>query len=107
MDLVIYLVGAVVFFVLVMASIALHEIGHLLPGKAFGVKTTQYFVGFGRTLFSRRRGETEYGVKAIPLGGYVRFVGMYPPGPDHPGQVRRTRTGIFQTMTDQARAAEW
>jgi len=80
MDTLIYLAGAVAFFVLVMASIALHEIGHLVPGKLFDVKTTQYFVGFGRTLWSRRRGETEYGVKAIPLGGYVRFVGMYPPG---------------------------
>jgi membrane-associated protease RseP (regulator of RpoE activity) len=107
MDLVVYVLGAVVFFALVMASIGLHEIGHLLPGKLFGVKTTQYFVGFGRTLWSTRRGETEYGVKAIPLGGYVRFVGMYPPSKEHPGQVRKTRTGLFQTMSDQARAAEW
>ena len=107
MSFVIYLMGAVVFFVMVMASIALHEVGHLVPGKLFGVKTTQYFVGFGKTLWSRRFGETEYGVKAVPLGGYVRFVGMYPPGQDHPGQVRATRTGIFQTLADQARAAEW
>ncbi len=107
MDFVVYVVGAVVFFALVMASIALHEIGHLIPGKLFGVKTTQYFVGFGRTLWSTRRGETEYGVKAVPLGGYVRFVGMYPPGKEHPGQVRKTRTGIFQTLADQARAVEW
>lgn len=107
MSIVIYLLGAIVFFALVMASIGLHEIGHLIPGKIFGVKTTQYFVGFGKTLWSTRRGETEYGVKAVPLGGYVRFVGMYPPGKDHPGQVRSTRTGIFQTLADQARAAEW
>ena len=86
MDLVIYLGGAVVFFALVMASIGLHEIGHLVPGKLFGVKTTQYFVGFGRTLWSRRKGETEYGVKAIPLGGYVRFVGMFPPRGSGPGR---------------------
>jgi membrane-associated protease RseP (regulator of RpoE activity) len=105
MDLVIYLAGAVVFFALVMASIALHEIGHLVPGKIFGVKTTQYFVGFGRTLWSKRVGETEYGFKAIPLGGYVRFVGMYPPNKQ--GQIRAARTGIFQTMADNARAAEW
>ena len=105
MDILVYLFGAVLFFALVMASIALHEIGHLVPGKLFDVKTTQYFVGFGRTLWSRRIGETEYGVKAIPLGGYVRFVGMYPPAADHPGQVRAARTGIFQTMADNARAA--
>ncbi|RYZ32682.1 MAG: peptidase, partial [Propionibacteriaceae bacterium] len=107
MEIVVYVAGAVVFFALVMASIGLHEIGHLVPGKIFGVKTTQYFVGFGRTLWSTRRGETEYGIKAIPLGGYVRFVGMYPPSKEHPDQVRRTRTGIFQTMADQARSAEW
>ncbi len=107
MDIFVYLFGAVLFFALVMASIAMHEIGHLVPGKLFDVKTTQYFVGFGKTLWSRRVGETEYGVKAIPLGGYVRFVGMYPPSKEHPGQVRAARTGIFQTMADNARAAEW
>ena len=106
-DVVVYVVGAVVFFALVMASIGLHEIGHLVPGKLFGVKTTQYFVGFGKTLWSTRRGETEYGVKAIPLGGYVRFVGMYPPSREHPDQVRATRTGLFQTMADQARSVEY
>jgi membrane-associated protease RseP (regulator of RpoE activity) len=107
MDTLIYLGGAIAFFVLVMASIALHEIGHLVPGKLFDVKTTQYFVGFGRTLWSRRKGETEYGVKMIPLGGYVRLVGMYPPGKNRPNQVRAARTGIFQTLADNARAAEW
>ncbi len=107
MDTLIYLGGAIAFFVLVMASIALHEIGHLVPGKLFDVKTTQYFVGFGRTLWSRRKGETEYGVKLVPLGGYVRFVGMYPPSKNRPNQVRAVRTGIFQTLADNARAAEW
>ncbi len=106
-EILVYLFGAVLFFALVMASIALHEIGHLVPGKLFDVRTTQYFVGFGRTLWSRKIGETEFGFKAIPLGGYVRFVGMYPPGKDHPHQVRAARTGIFQTMADNARAAEW
>jgi membrane-associated protease RseP (regulator of RpoE activity) len=107
MYLFVYIAGAVIFFALVMASIGLHEIGHLIPGKLFGVKTTQYFIGFGRTLWSRRRGETEYGIKAVPLGGYVRFVGMYPPAKDHPGEVRATRTGIFQSLADNARAVEW
>lgn len=107
MEYLIYGLGAVVFFALVMASIALHEVGHLVPGKIFGVKTTQYFVGFGKTLWSRQVGETEVGIKAVPLGGYVRFVGMYPPGSDRPGQVRSARTGIFQSLADSARAAEW
>jgi membrane-associated protease RseP (regulator of RpoE activity) len=104
---VIYGLGAVVFFALVMASIALHEIGHLVPGKIFDVKTTQYFVGFGKTIWSRQVGETEFGFKAVPLGGYVRFVGMYPPAKDRPDQVRSARTGIFQSLADSARAAEW
>lgn len=102
----IYLGGAVLFFALIMTSVALHEIGHLIPGKLFGVKTTQYMIGFGKTLWSRRRGETEYGIKAVPLGGYCRFVGMFPPDPNS-GKVRQVRTGVFQSIADQAREAEW
>jgi membrane-associated protease RseP (regulator of RpoE activity) len=60
-------------------SIGWHELGHLLPAKLFGVKVPRYMIGFGPTLFSRKRGETEYGVKAIPLGGYITMIGMYPP----------------------------
>ncbi len=107
MDIALYIGGAVAFFALVMASIALHEVGHLVPGKLFDVKTTQYFVGFGRTLWARRKGETEYGVKVIPLGGYVRFVGMFPPAKQRPGQVREYSTGPFRALADNARAAEW
>jgi membrane-associated protease RseP (regulator of RpoE activity) len=107
MDLLIYIGGAVAFFILVMASIGLHEIGHLVPGKLFNVKTTEYFVGFGRKVWSRRRGETEYGVKAVPVGGYVRLVGMFPPAKDRPDQVREYSTGPFRALADNARAAEW
>lgn len=60
-------------------SIGLHEIGHLWPAKKFGVKVTKYMIGFGPTLFSRKRGDTEYGIKAIPLGGYIQMIGMIPP----------------------------
>ena len=94
MQLAIYIGGAIVFFAMVMASIALHEVGHLVPGKIFGVKTTQYFVGFGRTLWSRRKGETEYGLKLIPLGGYVRFVGMFPPAKDTSRPGARVQHGV-------------
>ena len=73
-----YLVGVLVMVVGLLLSIALHEVGHMVPAKKFGVRVSQYMVGFGPTLWSRTRGETEYGVKAIPLGGYVRLVGMYP-----------------------------
>ena len=74
-----YLLGVLFVVVGIGVSIALHEIGHLAPAKAFGVKCSQYMIGFGPTLWSRRRGETEYGIKAIPLGGYVRMLGMFPP----------------------------
>lgn len=60
-------------------SIGLHEIGHLVPAKLFGIKVKQYMIGFGPTVFSRRSGDTEYGLKAFPLGGYIMMEGMYPP----------------------------
>lgn len=59
-------------------SIALHEFGHLIPAKGFGVKVGQYMIGFGPTIFSKKIGSTEYGVKALPLGGYIQMAGMYP-----------------------------
>ncbi|MDM7832712.1 M50 family metallopeptidase [Cellulomonas edaphi] len=74
-----YLAGVLVFVVVLLLSIGLHEIGHMVPAKRFGVRVSQYMVGFGPTLWSRTKGETEYGLKAIPLGGYVRLVGMYAP----------------------------
>src|SRR5919197_335370 len=73
-----FTLGVVLFALAIGLSIALHEFGHLLTAKAFGMKATQYFVGFGPRLFSFRRGETEYGLKAIPAGGYVKIVGMTP-----------------------------
>jgi membrane-associated protease RseP (regulator of RpoE activity) len=59
------------------AMIMLHELGHFLTAKAAGMKVTEYFLGFGPKLWSVRKGETEYGVKALPLGGYVRIIGMH------------------------------
>ncbi|MFW7414008.1 M50 family metallopeptidase [Demequina sp. SO4-18] len=73
------LIGIVVLVVGLLVSIALHEVGHMVPAKKFGVRVSEYFVGFGPRLWSRRGRETEYGIKAIPLGGYVRLVGMIPP----------------------------
>jgi membrane-associated protease RseP (regulator of RpoE activity) len=99
-------IGVLVFAVGLLLSIALHEIGHLIPAKLFGVKVTQYMVGFGRTVWSRRRGETEYGFKAIPLGGYVRMIGMFPPEPgDDPRRLRSASTGPFQALIEDARRA--
>ncbi|WP_300078308.1 site-2 protease family protein, partial [Propioniciclava sp.] len=79
MTLVVTIVFALAFFALLLVSIALHEIGHMVPAKLFGVKVPRYFVGFGPTLWSTRRGATEYGLKWIPLGGFVQLLGMYPP----------------------------
>lgn len=101
-----FLVGVLVMVVGVAVSIGLHELGHMLPAKKFGVKVTQYMIGFGPTVFSRRRGETEYGVKAIPLGGYIRMVGMFPPAPGaDPSMVRASSTGRWSQLVDQARDA--
>ena len=103
-----YLLGVVLFAVGVAASIALHELGHLVPAKRFGVKVTQYFVGFGKTVWSTRRGETEYGLKAVPLGGYVKLVGMLPPAKDDEQQrPRSSNTGMFTQLISDARAAEY
>jgi membrane-associated protease RseP (regulator of RpoE activity) len=103
-----YTVGVLLFAVGVAASIGLHELGHLIPGKLFNVKVTQFFVGFGRTIWSRQKGETEYGLKAIPLGGYCKLVGMLPPEPHQdPHRVRGTRTGMFAQLVSDARSAEW
>jgi membrane-associated protease RseP (regulator of RpoE activity) len=74
----IYGLGVFLFALGILLSVCLHEAGHMLTAKRFGMKVTKYFVGFGPTLWSFRRGETEYGVKAIPAGGFVKIVGMTP-----------------------------
>jgi membrane-associated protease RseP (regulator of RpoE activity) len=71
-----FLLGVAIFVVALLVSIMLHEAGHFATAKLFGMKATQFFVGFGRTIWSRQKGETEYGVKAIPAGGFVKIVGM-------------------------------
>ncbi|WP_341537721.1 site-2 protease family protein [Clavibacter michiganensis] len=84
----------------VAVSIGLHEVGHLVPAKLFGVRVTQYMIGFGPTVFSRRKGETEYGVKAIPLGGYISMIGMFPPQSSRAGT---SSTGIAQLVGPDTR----
>ena len=95
-----YLAGILFVLFGIAVSIGLHEIGHLVPAKAFGVKVTKYMIGFGPTLYSKKVGETEYGLKAIPLGGYIAMLGMYPPA-----KKPETKTGFFRDMISQARAA--
>ncbi|MFN2495540.1 MAG: RIP metalloprotease, partial [Pseudonocardiaceae bacterium] len=71
-----FVLGVVLFAVGIGISIALHEAGHMYSAKAFGMKVRRYFIGFGPTLFSFRRGETEYGLKAVPAGGFCDIAGM-------------------------------
>jgi membrane-associated protease RseP (regulator of RpoE activity) len=98
-----YLVGILVVVIGLIVSIALHELGHFVPAKLFGVRVGQFMIGFGRTIVSWRRGETEYGFKWIPLGGYISMAGMYPPVA---GQAARTAsTGFFETLVQDARSA--
>jgi membrane-associated protease RseP (regulator of RpoE activity) len=99
-----YILGILIVFVGLVLSIGLHEVGHLLPAKLFGVRVQQYMIGFGPTIFSRKFGETEYGFKAIPLGGYISMSGMYPPARSGEG-ARTASTGFFQTLTEDARTA--
>jgi membrane-associated protease RseP (regulator of RpoE activity) len=99
-----YLLGIIIVVVGLVVSIGLHEVGHLVPAKLFGVKVGQYMIGFGKTLWSRKVGETEYGFKAIPMGGYISMAGMYPPE-NEGGTARASSTGFFQTLVQDARTA--
>lgn len=69
-------IGALAFIVALLLSVMIHEAGHFFTAKSFGMKVTEFFLGFGKKLWSFQRGETEFGVKAIPAGGYCRIVGM-------------------------------
>lgn len=101
-----FVIGVLVLVVGLAVSIALHEIGHLAPAKAFGVRVGQYMIGFGPTVWSRRIGETEYGFKLLPLGGYISMAGMYPPSRDaadaREGRPPRRRR-LFETLIQDAR----
>jgi len=82
--------GVVIFALIIFVSVCLHEAGHMGTAKMFGMKVTRYFAGFGPTIWSFRKGETEYGIKAIPLGGFVKIVGMTPQDDDvEPGDEKR------------------
>jgi membrane-associated protease RseP (regulator of RpoE activity) len=95
------LIGILIFAIGLLLSIALHELGHMAPAKRFGVKVPQYMVGFGPTLWSKVKGETEYGLKGIPLGGYIRMIGMFPPNPK--GVQDPEKLGRMGQMIESAR----
>ena len=72
------IIGVLAFVVALLLSVMIHEAGHYLTAKKFGMKVTEFFLGFGQKIWSTQRGETEFGIKAIPAGGYCRIVGMSP-----------------------------
>lgn len=99
MEILLYLVGIVFMLIGLGLSIGLHEVGHLVPAKLFGVRVGQYMIGFGPRLWSKRIGETEYGFKALPVGGFISMSGMYPASDGKP--VR----GLFASLVQDARSA--
>ncbi|MEY4079273.1 MAG: hypothetical protein RIS80_1042, partial [Actinomycetota bacterium] len=98
---VLYLVGILIMVVGIAFSIGLHEFGHLIPAKKFGVRVPNWAIGFGPRLFARKVGETEYSVRLIPLGGFITLIGMYPP--EKPGNEGKKRP--FANMISAARDA--
>ena len=70
--------GVILFIVSILTVVMIHEAGHLIAAKTFGFKATKFFIGFGPPLWSFKKGETEYGLAAIPAGGFVKIVGMNP-----------------------------
>jgi len=100
-----YILGILIIVVGLALSIGLHELGHLIPAKRFGVRVGQYMIGFGPTIFSRIKGETEYGLKAIPLGGYISMSGMYAPAHEG-GRGRTATTSMFETLVQDDTKAD-
>ena len=99
-----FIIGVVVLIVGLGISIALHEWGHYFPAKKFGVNIHKFMVGFGPTLWSVKRGETEFGIKAIPLGGYVAMQGMFAP---QKRSAKRRRGGTdFAALETEEEAVE-
>ena len=98
---VLYIVGILIMVLGIALSIGLHEFGHLIPAKKFGVRVPNWAIGFGPKLFGRKVGETEYSVRLIPLGGFITLIGMYPP--EKPGNEGKKRP--FANMISAARDA--
>ena len=81
--------GIVAFVIALLTSVMLHELGHFLTARKFGMRVSEFFVGFGKRIWSMTRGETEYGIKVIPAGGYCRIEGMTPTDEMPDGQENR------------------
>lgn len=100
MEFLLYLGGILFMLIGLGLSIGLHEVGHLVPAKLFGVRVGQYMIGFGPRLWSKRIGETEYGFKVLPLGGFISMSGMYPPS-----KSTGPASGVFRSLIQDARSA--
>lgn len=99
MEILLYLGGILFMLIGLGLSIGLHEVGHLVPAKLFGVRVGQYMIGFGPRLWSRRIGETEYGFKLLPVGGFISMSGMYPAS-----QGAGPAKGMFRSLIQDARS---
>ncbi|MFJ6531700.1 M50 family metallopeptidase [Microbacterium sp. NPDC091662] len=100
MEFLLYLAGILFMLIGLGLSIGLHEIGHLVPAKLFGVRVGQYMIGFGPRLWSKRIGETEYGFKMLPVGGFISMSGMYPAS-----KGSGPASGVFRSLIQDARSA--
>ncbi|MFM6968753.1 MAG: M50 family metallopeptidase [Microbacteriaceae bacterium] len=100
MDVLLWILGVLAVALGIGVSIGLHEFGHFYPARRFGVHVGKFMVGFGPTMWSRQFGETEFGIKAIPLGGYVALSGMYPPT-----AVSNRGFALFRSLVQDARDA--
>jgi len=96
--------GIVAFVASIVIAIVIHEAGHLVTAKLTGMRADRFFVGFGPTLWSTRRGETEYGLKAVLLGGYVRIVGM---GGEDDEESQPPLVDALPTVQDPEDARRW
>ena len=83
------IIGILAFIIAMLLSIMIHEWGHYITARKFGMKVTEFFLGFGKRIWSFTKGETEFGIKAIPAGGYCRIEGMSPRDEMPPGEESR------------------
>ena len=93
------LIGILIFLGLVGFSIGLHELGHFIPARKFGVKVTEFAIGFGPTIFAKNLGETSFRIRALPVGGFIRMIGMYLTSRND----GKADTGFFSGAISQAR----
>ncbi len=83
------ILGILAFAIALLLSVMVHEFGHYLTARRFGMRVSEFFLGFGKRIWSFTKGETEFGIKAIPAGGYCRIEGMTPKDEMPPGEEHR------------------